>query len=153
MKKYEKSNSAIQVLSRALLFQGDNIILCRAKRNDERNWYFLPGGHVETGESLKTALLRELEEEIGPGSYEIKNLIGVCESTFILKEDTWQQEINFIFEAEAPADFKADSQEDHLEFVSVNKSNFKDYNVLPEKLKGKILNWLNDKKPFFADLD
>jgi len=150
MKKYEKNDANIHPLSRALLFQDDNIVLCKP-RND--NWFFLPGGHIESGESAKTALLRELNEEIGSGSYEIKKLIGICENSFILKEDIWQQEINLIFEAKIPSNFEIKSQENHLEFMSLKIEDFKHCNFRPAQLKEGLINWLKDKKPFFIGLD
>lgn len=38
----------------------------------------LPGGRVHEGEDSKTALVRELQEEIGPVEYELKDVVSGC---------------------------------------------------------------------------
>jgi ADP-ribose pyrophosphatase YjhB (NUDIX family) len=153
MKKYQKSNSKIQVHARAFLFQGNKVILCRAKENDERNWHFLPGGHVETGESTQQGLLRELKEEIGSADYKIISFIGMCENIFLFKKGVYQQEINSIFEVQAPLNFKIKSQEDHLEFKSVNINELNNYNILPAPIKDALIGWLKNRKTFFIMTD
>lgn len=52
----------IDVLVRALIVQKGKILVCK-KLN--RDYYFLPGGHVDFGESLRESLKRELKEELG----------------------------------------------------------------------------------------
>jgi len=49
-----------------IIRQGDSILICQRPRTDAYGlqWEF-PGGKVEDGESLPTALGRELEEELG----------------------------------------------------------------------------------------
>jgi mutator protein MutT len=52
---------------KAMLLRGTNVLLARrssGRRNYPDRWSF-PGGHVETGEALDDALVRELQEEIG----------------------------------------------------------------------------------------
>ena len=52
---------------KAILLRGSNVLLARRSsgpRNYPDRWSF-PGGHVETGEALDDALVRELQEEIG----------------------------------------------------------------------------------------
>ena len=48
----------------ALLRWRDLILLCRHEKGDKEYW-LLPGGGVEAGESLTQALHRELHEEVG----------------------------------------------------------------------------------------
>tara|TARA_B110000459_G_C16623323_1_gene503239 strand:+ start:5804 stop:6022 length:219 start_codon:yes stop_codon:yes gene_type:complete len=54
----------IHVLSRAAIIHQDKILLCKTVDID-LNFYYMPGGHIENGESAEIALHRELQEETG----------------------------------------------------------------------------------------
>src|SRR5260221_7462907 len=54
-----------QLAVSAAIFRGDKILLVRRARSPARGFYSLPGGRVEFGESLHTALHREVDEETG----------------------------------------------------------------------------------------
>ena len=54
-----------QVAVSAAIFRGDRILLVRRARSPAKGFYSLPGGRVEFGESLHTALHREIDEETG----------------------------------------------------------------------------------------
>lgn len=47
-----------------LIFEGDRILLQNRIKKDWRG-YTLPGGHVEPGESIVDAVIREMKEETG----------------------------------------------------------------------------------------
>jgi 8-oxo-dGTP diphosphatase len=51
----------------ALLRWGDRILLCRHEKAGRGEYWLLPGGGVNSGESLVDALHRELAEEVGIG--------------------------------------------------------------------------------------
>jgi 8-oxo-dGTP diphosphatase len=51
----------------ALLRWEDRILLCRHEKAGRGEYWLLPGGGVNTGESLVDALHRELVEEVGVG--------------------------------------------------------------------------------------
>jgi 8-oxo-dGTP diphosphatase len=51
----------------ALLRWEDRILLCRHEKAGRGDYWLLPGGGVNTGESLVDALHRELVEEVGLG--------------------------------------------------------------------------------------
>jgi 8-oxo-dGTP diphosphatase len=52
-----------QLAVSAAIFRGDRILLVRRARSPAKGFYSLPGGRVEFGESLHTALHREVAEE------------------------------------------------------------------------------------------
>jgi ADP-ribose pyrophosphatase YjhB (NUDIX family) len=52
-----------QLAVSAAIFRDDKILLVRRARSPARGFYSLPGGRVEFGESLHTALHREVDEE------------------------------------------------------------------------------------------
>jgi 8-oxo-dGTP diphosphatase len=51
----------------ALLRWQDRLLLCRHEKTGRGEYWLLPGGGVNTGESLVDALHRELREEVGIG--------------------------------------------------------------------------------------
>lgn len=49
----------------ALIIEGDSILLVERGHEPLKGWWSLPGGVVETGELLETAVRREVMEETG----------------------------------------------------------------------------------------
>ncbi len=149
MTAFQGPKSHIHSIARGLLVRGEEIILCRVK---EAKWFFLPGGHIGNGESARTALLRELHEEIGVSNYKINSFIGVCENIFPLEEGILQHEINIIFKVDVLNELKVNSKEDNIEFVSITKNNLKDCKILPATIKDGLIGWLENKKPFLREI-
>src|ERR1700710_2536895 len=54
-----------QLAVSAVIFRNGKILLVRRARSPGKGFYSLPGGRVEFGESLHTALHREVDEETG----------------------------------------------------------------------------------------
>ena len=54
-----------QLAVSAAIFRNDKVLLVRRARSPGNGFYSLPGGRVEFGESLHTALHREVDEETG----------------------------------------------------------------------------------------
>src|SRR5437660_10399044 len=110
----------IHVLSRAVIINQEHILLCKTL-NLTINFYFLPGGHVEHGESVETSLLRELVEETGIKCV-IKRFLGCLEYRFEPGHSSicHNHEYNFIFEAESDAlksNYKIPQLETHIEVM------------------------------------
>lgn len=148
--KFQKPKSSIHLIVRGLLLQGNNVILCSVK---DGKWFFLPGGHIEDGESVKMALMRELREEIGQNNYNITSFVGACENIFPLKQGVFQHEMNIIFAVDVPEDIELKTKEDHIEFISVGKDDLKNYKILPTILKDGIIEWLYSHNPFFKEIE
>ncbi|MFI4898354.1 MAG: NUDIX hydrolase [Phycisphaerales bacterium JB059] len=54
-----------ELIARGLILQGGRVLLCR---NVKHGYHYLPGGHIEFGESAAAALKREIMEEAGLAS-------------------------------------------------------------------------------------
>src|ERR1700760_3808898 len=54
-----------QLAVSAVIFREGRVLLVRRARSPGKGFYSLPGGRVEYGESLHTALAREVDEETG----------------------------------------------------------------------------------------
>ena len=147
--KFQGPKSHIHSIARGLLVRGEEIILCRVR---DAKWFFLPGGHIEDGESARATLLRELHEEIGTNDYKITSFVGVCENVFPLEDGVSQHEINIIFKVDVPREVWVNTKEDHIEFVNVAVSDLKDYKILPATLKDGLLEWLKNGKPFLKEI-
>lgn len=147
--QFQGPKSHIHLIVRGLLLYGDSVILCRVK---DAKWFFLPGGHIEDGESAKVALLRELREEIGEGDYNITSFVGACENIFPLEEGVFQHEMNIILAVNVPEGIEPKTKEGHIEFISVAKNDLKNYKILSANLKDGIIEWLYSNKPFFKEI-
>ncbi len=119
--------------------------------------YFLPGGHVEVGESAENALIRELQEELGVNC-SIKQFLGVIENQWQDRE-VLHHEINHIFEIDSEElhiDFVPKSKESHLAFhwIDYKQKTLNTYKIMPapsvkelleRKLSDELLNcWISN---------
>ena len=111
-----------------ILEHNEKYLLVKINTN---SFYCLPGGHVELGEDTDTAILREMQEELG---YEvkIKKLLAINQNFFYDQNDNKKfHELGFYYLVEA---------------VDENKINTSDY-VREELDKGKIqhldFKWFN----------
>ena len=135
----------IHVLSRAVLMDQDHILLCKTL-DLAISFYFLPGGHVEHGESVETSLLRELWEETG-NICKIKRFLGCLEYHFEPGHSSicHNHEYNFIFEVESDAlkiNHKIPKLETHLELLWIPLDQLSEIDFRSEPLREMIPLWL-----------
>ncbi|HYF13582.1 MAG TPA: NUDIX domain-containing protein [Phycisphaerales bacterium] len=52
----------VEVIARGVIIEARHVLLCQ---HAKRKYFYLPGGHVEWGETVVEALARELDEEAG----------------------------------------------------------------------------------------
>ena len=91
MKEYELAG--IETIARGVCVVDGKILLCRAKGGTTT---YLPGGHIEFGETGRQALVREIKEELGLES-STGAFLGVVENSFI-QHGKPHAEINLVYQ-------------------------------------------------------
>ena len=120
------SRGAIETIARGVAIVGDRLLVCRAKGAET---CYLPGGHIEFGETGRTALVREILEELGVSSTTGK-FLGVVENSF-LQHGKPHAEINLVYELKFESIPEAKAKEDWIEFVWWPLSALDEANLLP----------------------
>lgn len=140
------SGDEIHVLSRAVVVHNNKILLCKTLDLDV-NFYFLPGGHVEHGESAEECCLRELKEEAGVEG-KIEKFLGCLEYSFEPGHSSicHNHEYNFIFEVhsnELKSDKKIICPEKHIELIWMAVSCLQEIDFRAEPLRKLLPLWLS----------
>ena len=115
----------IEVIARAVMIRDGKILLCRDIAGD---YAFLPGGHVEFGESSPDALRREMQEEAGI-DVDVGALVHVCEQRFVQKGKE-RHEVTLMFHVE-PVAGDVVSQESHISFTWADLASLADLDLRP----------------------
>ena len=140
----DKHERPIEVIARAVLVREGRVLLCRSV---EHGYSYLPGGHVDFGESAQAAAARELMEEAGL-RVSVGELALVTEATFSTRRKR-HHEINLVFHVEpAPGTWESadpgtpppphppvPSLEPHLAFDWVDLAAMPETDVRPEAVR------------------
>lgn len=136
------------VLARGIIISEGNILVAHCKGMDNT---FLPGGHVEFREGMRTTLSREIKEELGQDSI-VQEYIGCVEADFD-HNDTYHQEINHLFRVVLPKvnyELNPESKENHLEFYWIRVSEMEQHNLQPYPVRDVVVRYLNKEEgPFW----
>ena len=125
---------------RAVVERSGKILAVRTKNGSHS---FLPGGHVETGESATVALTRELKEELGVSS-KIESYLGAIENAWI-EGETRHWEITHFFHVTLPEVKDSETivpAEPGFDVIWVTPSEFEELNFLPVPLRDLLAEWL-----------
>jgi ADP-ribose pyrophosphatase YjhB (NUDIX family) len=120
----------IETIARGVCIQNGKALLCRAKGGATT---YLPGGHVEFGETGRQALAREIKEEMGI-DVTIGPLLGVVENSFI-QHGKPHAEINLVYRMEAPPHTAAISAENWIVFEWHPLDELDSAGILPPSMK------------------
>ena len=112
-----RKTESIELTVLCLIEDGDRILLQNRVKNDWHG-YALPGGHVEPGESVVDAVIREMKEETGL-TVLAPRLVGVKQ--FPIESGRY---LVFLFKATRWTGELQSSEEGHMEWI--------EYSRLPE---------------------
>ena len=124
------------------------VLICKSNKWNHK--YVIPGGHIEAGESMEEALIREVKEETGLDVFEIE-LLGINESIY---SESFQNKKHFIF-----VDFICRSNsndvilnEEAQSYEWINLTEVENYNL--EKFTAKLLKELRkgDKSKYKKEI-
>lgn len=132
--------------SRVLIGKEDKILLIH-RVNKGREYYVIPGGHVENGETPILAAIREIKEET--------NLdIRISELLWIMTDDHLEDKVIYVYKADSfsgelmligpEKETENENNKFLLEWIDVK--NIKNMNIVPEKLKEKLASYYLDRK-------
>ena len=125
----------IETIARGVCVKDGKVLLCHPK---DRSYAYLPGGHIEFGETGREALVREMKEETGLDAT-AGDLLGVVESQFVQKGER-HCEINLIYEMRLRDEGRGmgdevKSCEDWICFDWVDCDKIDSVNLLPPEMK------------------
>jgi 8-oxo-dGTP pyrophosphatase MutT (NUDIX family) len=135
----------IEVIARVLVVKEGRVLTCKAVQDGH---YFLPGGHVEFGESASAAIVREMREEAAVTAVNLTP-IGLFENTFGAGEEL-HHEINVLY-AGAVEEEQVISVEPHIAFEWVPVAEFGNIPFLPEAFRAELIRFFSaeEENPIF----
>jgi 8-oxo-dGTP pyrophosphatase MutT (NUDIX family) len=134
---------AIEIIVRAVLITCGQVLLAQKIGAAHT---FLPGGHIEAGESAPEALVRELREELGM-EVRVDRFLGAVEHGWTEPGGT-VYEINLVFAVLAPGLIEpapVPSREQHVEFVWQPLDGLAARNLQPWALRDVLPGWIADR--------
>ncbi|MFN7022717.1 MAG: NUDIX hydrolase [Phycisphaerales bacterium] len=140
-----KGDHHIELIVRGVWVHDGKVLLCR---NVGKGYLYLPGGHIEFGESAANALKREFLEECGV-EVDVRGLILATEGAFEAGK-RWHHEINLVFQCSA-RNIKVKSREPEIAFDWVDLAAVVDLDLRPLGVKawlaagpGQRVEWVSE---------
>lgn len=109
-----RKDSLIRVSLKAVILNDRGEIL--VVKEAGRDWWDIPGGGIDHGETIKSALARELLEEVGyEGEFEFKSLL-VEDPRYLNGLNLYQMRLTFLVKPETMA-FTVGDDADEIQFI------------------------------------
>lgn len=126
------SGGFVETIARGVAVLDGKVLICRAKGGETS---YLPGGHIEFGETGAEALRREVKEELGVDAT-VGKFLGIVENSF-LQHGKRHCEINLVYEMELDGAASV-AQEEWIEFEWWPVAEIDAAKLLPEAMKRHI---------------
>ena len=126
--------AGIETIARGVCVRDGKLLVCRAKGAKS---CYLPGGHIEFGETGRQALVREMKEETGLAAT-TGDFLGVVENAFE-QHGKPHAEINLVYSMALDAGSVA-SCEDWISFEWVPLAELAAANLLPAEFR-RLSDW------------
>lgn len=130
----------IEVIVRAVIFDEshEHLLFC-APTNKE--YYYLPGGHAEYGETSPKALRREIAEETEIQTDESTYLfLDISEETFVQNGEK-HQELNLYYRVPQVFPTEVISKEEDIIYTWISVKEFYKFNILPRSVTSLCRDW------------
>ncbi|MEI6053873.1 MAG: NUDIX hydrolase [Candidatus Saccharibacteria bacterium] len=122
------TNYLFRVSQKAIIFNEKGQVL--VVKETGRDWWDIPGGGIDHGESIKDALARELKEEVSlKGDFKYEAII-VEDPRYQEKANLYQMRIIYLV---TPDNLNFEPGEDGDEIVFINPLDFKDSKIITEQ--------------------
>lgn len=129
----QSNHKAPEIIARGVLTRGSSVLVCR---NLAKGYMYLPGGHVEPGETSAEALAREFGEETG-----LAIKVGECQAVSEVLFGQGGHEINLVFHVEHPGELgdSVESKEDDIGFEWLEHAAIVDADLRPRSIKAWLV--------------
>ena len=131
---------AIEIVARGVCVKDGRLLTCLSVRRGTR---YLPGGHVEWGETSPQALEREWLEELGVPC-RVGPFLGLEEQVYVL-DGAQVSEISTIFLVDCPSldpSAPVASPENHIRFEWIPLDSLPSSALMPPELRDALPGWL-----------
>ena len=113
----ERQDSLFRVSLKAVILDSNGRIL--VVKESGRDWWDIPGGGIEHGETIKEALARELYEEVSlEGDFEYETLLAE-DPRYIEPHNLYQMRITFLVKPRSMV-FGKGSDSDEVQFIDAD---------------------------------
>ena len=139
------NNIKFELIVRGVCICKGMVLLCRNRKVGN---VYLPGGHIEPGESAVAALKREIREELAMEGTATQ-FLGVAENCF-MQEESEVYELNLVFAASidcGDVDTPPQSVEDHIEFLWFPLAEVSSSGMVPTSLATRLQGWVDGSDP------
>ncbi len=112
-----RRDSLIRVTLKAVIVDEDGRTL--VVKENGRDWWDIPGGGIDHGETIKEALRRELREEVSfSGDFEYETLLAE-DPHYLESLNLYQMRITFLVEPDS-FEFSAGDDGDEIQFINAD---------------------------------